>query len=72
MQYYDFDMMSDWAWYIDLDQRLAHLYNQRGNAYYLKGDKANAIEDYRRALNLSPKNMWIGRLIRKDKPEALE
>ena len=72
MQHYDFDMMSDWAWYIDLDQRLAHLYNQRGNAYYLKGDKANAIEDYRRALNLSPKNMWIGRLIRKDKPEALE
>ena len=64
MQHYDFDMMSDWAWYINLEQRLAALYNRRGNVYFDKGDEANAIADYKRAIKLSPKNMWIGRKLR--------
>lgn len=61
MKYYDFDRMSDWQWYVNWDQRIAALYNLRGNAYYYNGDIDNAINDYECALKLSPNNMWIGR-----------
>ena len=62
MQHYDFDRMSDWAWYIDWNQRIAALYNERGTAYYIKGDQNSALDDFERALKLSPNNMWIGRV----------
>lgn len=72
MQHYDFSLMSDWSWYINVDQRLAALYNKRGNAYYAKGDKSKAIADYKNALRLSPNNAWIGRPLKRDDPNALK
>jgi len=62
MQHYDFDMMGDWEWYSDWEQRTAALYNKRGTAYYNNGERDNAIDDFERALKLSPNNMWIGRV----------
>lgn len=64
MQHYDFDMMSDWAWYIDFDQRTAALYNRRANVYAEKGDYDAAISDYNKALKLSPRNDWIKNRLR--------
>ena len=72
MQHYDFDLVSDWSWYINRDQRMAALLNRRGDAYYAKGDKTNALADYKRALKLSPKNSWIGRKLTAEEKRALK
>ena len=61
MKYYDFDLVDAWAWYVDWDQRIAHLYNKRGDAYCNNGEVDKSLDDYERALKLSPNNPWIGR-----------
>ena len=72
MQHYDFDMMSDWAWYSDWEQRTAALYNSRGTAYYENGERDKAVDDFERALKLSPNNIWIGRAFHGNLQQEIE
>lgn len=63
MQHYDFNMMADWSWYIDWNQRTAALYYSRGRVYREKGDNTNATADFTTALKFSPNNHWIKRYL---------
>ena len=61
MKYYDFDMVSDWAWYADWDQRTAALLWRCSEAFYDYGAIDEARELCELALQFSPKNFWISR-----------
>lgn len=52
-QQYDL-AISDYTAAIELKPDYAEAYNDRGFAYYLKGDFARAISDYTRAIELRP------------------
>jgi len=52
-QQYDL-AISDYTAAIELKPDYAEAYNNRGFAYYLKGDFARAISDYTRAIELRP------------------
>lgn len=59
MEHYDFEMMSDWVFWNDFNNRMAWLYWRRAHDYREKKDYDSAISDYRKALELSPRNDWI-------------
>ena len=50
----DFILMRDFTRAINIDSDFASAYNNRGEAWYKKGDLKSAESDYRQALKINP------------------
>ena len=52
---------------VDAFPKSSSVYDNLGEAYLSKGDRANAVENYRKAIELDPKNDHAKRMIRRAK-----